>query len=466
MSAVESCRAQLRAIATDLRASVAESLNPDEQAYAALVQDGELHPWTEQAHATWTQARGPDPWRHHHLAILHHARAYDLEMAGSPEASHCWTAALRHWAAVHADDAFWARMTRHLGEHMGAGIDPNVVAGVRDRLPRDLLEPHRDLIAVYQSSDPERARSHMRVVKSAPFDPDTIDGVRVGFVREVVAAVPDTVNTADFEAMIAELRRWLDIDEDNAHLVQAFLYVYRKFDEHVWNADDGLARVARNVTEVGQVVGPILETIRAPRNPDPAGVAGYVERLEALRPRGRPQGALRAEIARNEFWSGWVSMRLSEERLSWEPSQEAAREREGSASKAVTHLALARLIDPQLALDRYYQNVTAFEGTAEALWGLSLLSSQRQGGSDLVGAAQHLRRAITLDPSDVRSLHGLAQALLTSDDVSDAALAEAEHALSQAVARAGESDAVTELRKLLALRRALKLGRPGSQYLT
>ncbi|MGH3611465.1 MAG: hypothetical protein ACRDRK_02365 [Pseudonocardia sp.] len=454
MTAVETCRAHLRVIATRLRASLVDSLNPDQQAYATLVENGELHPWTGQAETIWTQATSPDPWRAHHLAVLHHAKAYDLEMTESPEAFRHWTAALGHWSAVHADDAFWARMARHLREQMGAEIAPEVVAGVRTRLPRELLEPHRDLIAAYRASDPERARRHMLVVKSAPFDPGVIDGIRLQFVDEVVATVPDAVETADFESMLDGLRGWLHIDEDNAHLLRSLLYAYRQCNEQVWDSDDGLARVAGNVAEAQR----ILTVIGAPPA-DPAGVARYVERLEALRPAGLPQGALTAEIARHELWSGLVSKGLADQRFSWESDSQSRQECERDVSRAVKHYGVARLLDPHLTLDHYYSVLPSLEACAESLWGLCLLA--RQEG---VGAAQHLRRATTLDPSDAESFLGLAQALLTSDDVPDAALVEAEHAISRTAALVSESGndksraAVQQLRRLLALQRARNLG--------
>jgi len=442
----EPCRAELQAIAAELRASLAESLSPDQQAYAALAKDGELYPWTEQAEAIWARASGSDLWRDHHLAILHHAKAYDLETAGSPDAFQHWTAALRHWSAVRADDAFWARMARHLSERMGTEIAPGVIDGVRARLPRELLEPHRDLIATYQASNPERARSHMHIMTSAPFDPDVIDGIRLQFTEEVLAAVPDAVMTADFEKMIASLCGWQHIDPDNAHLLRSLLYVYRKFNEQVWDADDGLTRVSGNVAAAQQ----ILQALGV-SPPDPAGVTGYVDRLKALRPGGLPPGALTAEIARHEVWGGLVSYRLARRRFSWKSDPGSRRECEQGAARAVNHFAMAHQLDSHLALDHYYAALPSIEASIESLWGLCLLAKK-----DHVGAAQHFRRATTLNPSDAEYYLGLAQALLLPDNVTYAALAEAEQAISRADALGAE---VGTPRRLLERRRELNLRR-------
>ncbi|MGH3784988.1 MAG: hypothetical protein ACRDRG_00180 [Pseudonocardiaceae bacterium] len=454
MTTSEFCRTELQAIAAELSASLAKSLSPDQQAYAALAKDGELHPWTEQAEAIWTRASGSDPWRDHHLAILHHAKAYDLETAGRREAFQHWTAALRHWSAVHADDAFWARMAEHLSERMGAEIAPGVIAGVRARLPRELLEPHRDLIAAYQASDPERARSHMSVLTSAPFDPDVIDRIRRQFTEEVLAAVPEAVMTADFERMIARLRRWQHIDQDNAHLLRSLLYVYRMFNEQLWDSDDGFARVSDNVAAVGQIL-----TALGVSPPDPAGVAGYVDRLRALRPGGLPPEALSTEIARHEVWGGLVNYQLVSRRFSWESDPESRRECERAAATAVKHFAVARQLDPHVTLDSYYSALPSIEASVESLWGLCLVARRDYGG-----AAQHCRRATTLDPSDAESFFGLAQTLLIPENPTNAALVEAERAISRASTLARESGKmnaadVDKLQRLLQIRRTTNRGR-------
>lgn len=448
MTSSEPSRAELQAIAAQLRSSLAERLSPDQQAYAALMKNGELHPWTEQSEAIWARASGSDPWCDHHLAILHHARAYDLETAGSPEAFQHWSAALRHWSAVHADDAFWARMARHLTERMGAEIAPGVIDGVRTRLPRELLEPHRDLIAAYQTSDPERARSHMRVLTSAPFDPDVIDRIRCQFTEEVLAAVPDAVMTADFEGIIARLRGWQHIDQDNAHLLRSLLYVYRKFNEQTWEADDGITRVSENVAAAGQ----ILKTLGV-SPPDPAGVAGYVDRLKALRPGGLLGGALTTEIARHEVWGGLVSYRLASQRFPRQSDPRSRRECERSAAMAVDHFAVARQLDPHLALDSYYSAVPSIEASVESLWGLCLVAKK-----DYAEAVKHCRRATTLDPSDAEYFFGLAQSLLMLDNTTDAMCAEIAQAISRAERLAKKSDSdrlrrsIEQLRKLHAIR--------------
>lgn len=444
MTAGQPCRAELQAIAAELRASLTERLSSDQQAYAALFRDGELYPWTEPAEDLWTQVDNSDPWRDHHLAILHHAKAYDLETAGSPEAFRYWTAALGHWSAVHADDSFWARMTQHLSERMRTEITPAVVDRIRARLPRELLEPHRDLIATYWDSDPERAKSHMRIMASAPFHPDVIDGIRLQFTEEVLATVPDAVMTGDFDKVIDNLNGWQHIDPDNAHLLRSLLYVYRKFNEQVWDADDGLTRVSRNVAAAQQ----ILQDIGVPP-PDTVGATDYAERLKALRPGGMPPGTLTAEIARQEVWRGLVSYRTASRRFSWNSYAGAHQECARSAAKAVEHFAVARQLDPDLALDHYYSALPTIEAGVESLWGLCMLAQQHY-----VPAAQHFRRASSLDPSDADSFLGLAQALLLPDITTNAALREAEQAISHAEAL--EADVRTP-RKLLELRRAVNL---------
>lgn len=428
----EFCRVQLRMITTSLRELLAKSLSPDEAAYAALVENGELHPWTVQAEDIWAGARGHDPWRRHHLAVLHHARAYDLEMQGSAEAHGYWTRALEHWGAVHGDATFWEQMTLHLGEHMGTEIDPGIVADVRRRLPRNLLEPHRDLIAAYRSGQPHRARSHMGLLMSAPFASDLIDGVRAGLVRDVVAKVPQAIQTASDEPMLAELCEWLSIDPKNAHLLQAALTVTRNSNERLLGSDDDFAQIEQNVSQAEQLVCPVLDALGPPRDHSPGSVREYVAKLGNLRPVVPSRAALTAEIARYEFWNGLVCTRKVQQRFSPDAGPETTRTSERLASKAVGHFALARLIDPQLTLNPFCQHVDVLDGRAEAVLGLCFMSSIRPGRSDLVGAAQHFRRATTLDPSAFDAHLLLGQSLVMSGDTSPGALAEAARAASRA----------------------------------
>lgn len=428
----QSCRVQLGMIATGLRAALAKSLSSDEAAYAALVENGERHPWTAQAEDIWAEARGHDPWRQHHLAVLHHARAYDLEIQGSADAHGYWTRALEHWRAVHKDGTFWEKLTLHLGEHMGTDIDPGIVAEIRKRLPRDLLEPHRDLIAAYRSGESHRARSHMRLLLSAPFASDLIDGVRAGLVRDVVARVPQAIQTASYEPMLVELGEWLSIDPENAHLFQAVLTVTRSSNERLLGTDDDFMQIERNVRQTEQLVRPTLDAFGSPRDHSQASVQAYVAKLENLRPAVPSCAALIAEIARHEFWNGLVSTREVQQQFSSDAGPETIRTCERVAAKAIGHFALARLIDPQLTLNPFYQHMDVLDCRAETVLGLCFMLSMRSGRSDPVSAAQHFRRATTLEPSAFDAHLLLGQSLFMSGDTSPRALAEAEQAADRA----------------------------------
>jgi len=50
----------------------------------------------------------------HHLAIAHHARAWDFELVGDPRAPREWEEALGYWRAVSSSREFWAAMEAKL----------------------------------------------------------------------------------------------------------------------------------------------------------------------------------------------------------------------------------------------------------------------------------------------------------------------------------------------------------------
>src|SRR2546426_12003886 len=74
--------AQLRAVAERLRSLLDNAVSPDARAYASLMKAGERQPWTEAARRIWVAAGSKSEWLHHHLAVVHHSAAYDLEVKG------------------------------------------------------------------------------------------------------------------------------------------------------------------------------------------------------------------------------------------------------------------------------------------------------------------------------------------------------------------------------------------------
>lgn len=246
-------------------------------AYEALWQDGELHPWSSAAIRLWERADCADSDVVHHLAVAHHACAYDLEAAGDAAAFGHFEKALRHWASLHSDPDFWRETHQRLTGAMGGPVRDDVVEETRSRLPFNLLEPHLTLAARMRLTDPDRAHRHMRLVTSSAFPAAIVAEARGGLVREVLDGVPQAVAEGRFGETVDALESWLFLDPDSHDLLRALLFTSRSWVE--WLREEAYAeqRVYGLLRRVDELVRPGLART------------------------GAPAGELAKELARHEF---------------------------------------------------------------------------------------------------------------------------------------------------------------------
>jgi hypothetical protein len=80
----------------------------------------------DQACRLWEEHNGAHPQDYiaiHHLALIYHSQAWDLEHANKVnEAAPSWQKALNYWAKLWRQDDFWTDQTRN---HPGARVWPN-----------------------------------------------------------------------------------------------------------------------------------------------------------------------------------------------------------------------------------------------------------------------------------------------------------------------------------------------------
>lgn len=137
--------------------------------------------WTEKLYAE----AASDLWRKlqeaypddviavHHLTVMHHARAFDREIAQDFRgADRDWRRALELWHHLWQSDRFWEMLAQRMDTDT-----PNLFDEVRAVLPEQLLQIHFDM-ALDDTVTPPRARQHIRLALESPF-PDTVkDKVR------------------------------------------------------------------------------------------------------------------------------------------------------------------------------------------------------------------------------------------------------------------------------------------------
>jgi len=309
---------RLRAHARRLRTYLDDPAVKDAAAYARLVHDGERQPWTAAALHAWEEDGGV--WRVHHLAVAHHARAYDLEAAGDPAALDHWAAALEHWAALYADDAFWTRSARHLAAVMPHDDVAPAVDRVRARLPRDLLAPHLTRATELRETDPERARAHVDLIRRAHFGADVADRARADLVRGAVRNATAAADGGAYDGAVSDLGAWLRIDPANPGLIRALLVVASAWLESLAINEDWGDRARPVMRTVDELLKPYSD-----------------ERREAV-----PGRELAPELARYAYWHG---RRLMETEAA---NGRAAAIAAPTLRAAIRHFERARRLDPGL----------------------------------------------------------------------------------------------------------------------
>ncbi|AUH39604.1 hypothetical protein [Streptomyces sp. CMB-StM0423] len=398
---LERLAGELERLQEELSGLVTAAAPTSASAYEALWQDGELQPWTSAAVRLWEEApaAGADAEVVHHLAIAHHARAYDLEAAGDDAAFGHFEEALRHWASLHADPDFWRRAHERLTGAMGVPVPGEVVEEARARLPRNLLEPHLTLAARFRLTDPRRARGHVRLVTGSGFPAAIVAEARADLVRDVLGGVPRAVAEGRFAEMLDTLETWLLLDPEGHDLLRAVLFTGRSWMERLREESYATRRMDELLGRVDRLVRPGLASA------------------------GPPSGELAKELARHEFLLALRSFGAlgtappSPDSLGSRAEVEEAGRAAGRASR---HLETALELYPEMADDPRYAEVGELWNTVlpryrawlSALSAQFLLTASGIGDRELAGARRLLGEAAeyTADPeleSFVRSLENL-----------------------------------------------------------
>lgn len=279
-------------------------------------------PYTAAALEAWQKLRAAhpgDPSIVHHLAIAHHALAWDLELGDEPEeAAGEWETALACWQELAGERHFWSGLERTLGR-CEAGADLDVIDRLRSNLIEEMLQVHVDFIRYHcELNRPERAAAHVGIVRRAAVKP----ALRKKLIHLVFEAMTASVAQAqaqnDYASGLVGVERFLGTFPDQMYLPALKMHaeLCRDSVAHLsfrtqWDEIDSVSRRAE------PVVDQLLEALKTER--DPSAVHAMeelafemalrgMERVQSLQPRQNEEpkdSTLIEYIDAHEFPIAW-----------------------------------------------------------------------------------------------------------------------------------------------------------------
>jgi tetratricopeptide (TPR) repeat protein len=197
--------------------------NPEWQAYRSLVGQNRYGwtevPYNDRAFKIWGDSlrrNHEDITTLHHLAIMHHARAFDLEMGSEPQqADQDWQTALDYWYRLWANDTFWERLAGKLSPDQDqAGI----IARIKHNWAEHLLQIHLG-IACDPATKKQRISYHVRLVLESTFPEAIKERVRAlsyeNWARAKIESqvwAPDMLTPEILEEGLKQIKAYLERD--------------------------------------------------------------------------------------------------------------------------------------------------------------------------------------------------------------------------------------------------------------
>ena len=204
----------------ELSSQLAASLNPHRLAIQSLGirEYGWIEtPYGDEAFKTWSQLLRQNPDgidTLHHLAIMHHARAIDLETSEDPRLSDPdWERSLEYWHRLWQSQAFWDRIADAACKNEKR--DP--VERLREQFPILLLQVHFDVAFDSQTKN-YRANYHLKTALESQFPDEAKEAVRKNTYDRFMSGVPPTIwqptemNTEVIKEGTDRIKQYLELD--------------------------------------------------------------------------------------------------------------------------------------------------------------------------------------------------------------------------------------------------------------
>jgi len=216
--------AALRKLASQLDDYAQE--HPHLQPFAVLTEaKDEDRILSREAAAIWDEiakSRPDDPLAWHHLAIIHHGRAYqnydDLVRTHAQNfgdwsrAFHCWTKLVRHNAFWTYLKEQWELRSQQKGEMLAQRLIKIDLDEFRRQLPPHLIKVHETIIQDTWEKNASIARDHLQLILSSEMDVDLISRTRASLYSRKAGDVADQLTKFEFAKVRSAIEAYLHLD--------------------------------------------------------------------------------------------------------------------------------------------------------------------------------------------------------------------------------------------------------------
>ncbi len=186
-----------------LESYLTSAMNPNRRALADL--GLETMGWTKQAYSPkafeiWQkqhQLEPDDSLTIHHMAIMHHARAFDLEAGTNPGAADAdWKQAMTFWHRLYESAAFWDGLA---AKACSGATNTNGVNELRTVFPQLILAVHYDIAFDDETREKRKSRAkfHIALAQNSPFDAAAHASARAAAYEKFILAIPEHVFKPD-----------------------------------------------------------------------------------------------------------------------------------------------------------------------------------------------------------------------------------------------------------------------------
>lgn len=176
-----------------------------------------LLPYTESALKDFEAAHRWNPEDvgvAHHLAIAHHAQAWDLELSGDSRAALAWKSALKYWRVVQNSSEFWVALEAKLGT-CSPGADLGPIREARANLMEQLLAVHVEFIRHYcELGEAQRGNFHIAIIQEAQISPAVKKRLTQGVFAAMTASVAEAKTSGHHDSALVSIERFLALFSD------------------------------------------------------------------------------------------------------------------------------------------------------------------------------------------------------------------------------------------------------------